>query len=81
MLGVTTSHLVETVRQATGMTPGEMLHNRLVLEAKRMLVYSDYSAAEIALKLSFSSASHFGQWFRKMTDLTPREFRETFQNP
>ena len=46
-------------------------------EAKRLLRYSDRSAAAIGAYLGFSSTAHFSRVFKKYSGITPREYRET----
>jgi len=78
MLGVTTNHLVQTVRQQTSKTPGLILQDRLVLEAKRSLIHTGDSVAEIANTLSFPNPSQFGRWFKRVVSVSPGEFRRQF---
>ncbi|MEM9773736.1 MAG: helix-turn-helix transcriptional regulator [Chloroflexota bacterium] len=75
-LGVTTNHLVETVRQTAGRTPKRIIQDRLLLEAKRLLAYSTLSAAEIGNELSFPNSSQFGRWFRTNEGVAPGRFRQ-----
>ena len=74
-LAVTVAHLSKSVKNAQGITAGSLLRNRLVLEAKRLLVHTDETAAAIALRLNFEDASYFGRFFKRETKLTPRQFR------
>ncbi len=74
-LAVTVSHLSKSVKSTYGITAGAVLRNRLVLEAKRLLVHTDQTAASIALQLNFEDASYFGRFFKRETKLTPRQFR------
>lgn len=78
-LSITTNHLVKTVRQTLGITPGRLIQERLLLEAKRLLVHSDQPAAEIAYQLNFSSPTQFGNWFTKMEHCSPGQFRQKFK--
>ncbi len=80
MLGVTSNHLVRTVRQTTGTPPGQMLHERLLLEAKRLLVYSSDPVADIASKLAFNTPSQFGHWFKRLAGESPQNFRHSLLN-
>ena len=77
-LAVTVAHLSKSVKNALGMTAGALLRNRLVLEAKRLLVHSDLTASEIATRLNFKDASYFGRFFKRETQKTPRAFRTQF---
>ncbi|MBW2000840.1 MAG: helix-turn-helix domain-containing protein [Deltaproteobacteria bacterium] len=75
-LGITPGHLRDTVKAATGMTPGQIIRNTLALEAKRLLVHTDMTVAEICYALSFEDPSYFGRFFKRETGLSPRAFRE-----
>ncbi len=58
-------------------TPQQVIHERLALEAKRLLQYSDKQNQEIAFELGFNDAAYFSRFFRKMTELTPSGFRQS----
>lgn len=79
MLAVTPTHLSRTVKALTGRTAGELIAERLLLEAKRRLVFTDASVGEIGYILRFSSASYFTRFFTKLTGETPRAFREAMR--
>jgi len=74
-LGITAKQLSILTKKTTGKTAMEMIHDRIILEAKRLLKYSDYSIKEIAFFLNFDDPSHFGKFFRSKEDLTPKEYR------
>jgi AraC-like DNA-binding protein len=74
-LRVTPSHLNETVRRTLGRTAGELIRQRVVLEAKRLLRYSERSVAEVAYHLNFEDPSYFARFFRKQTGQSPASFR------
>ncbi|MEV7010080.1 AraC family transcriptional regulator [Streptosporangium sp. NPDC051022] len=74
-LGVTSGHLAETVREATGRSPGEIIRDALTLEAKRLLAQSDLSIAQIARSLAFEDVSYFGRFFKREAGVTPGHFR------
>ncbi|MEM7110931.1 MAG: AraC family transcriptional regulator [Chloroflexota bacterium] len=76
MLGVTTNHLVKTVRQTTSMTPKQMLQGRLLLEAKRLLVHTPYPVSQISELLHFANNSTFSRWFKNQTNQSPTQFRQ-----
>jgi AraC family transcriptional activator of pobA len=60
----------------TGKTVHEMLQERLLLEAKKLLVYSRLSAKRIAYELGFARHDYFCRWFKKMTGSTAKEYRK-----
>jgi AraC-like DNA-binding protein len=74
-LGVTPGHLTDTTREVTGMAAGQFIYRRMMLEAKRLLVYSDQSISEIAYGLNFSDPSYFTRFFRRECGTSPTQFR------
>lgn len=78
ILGVTANHLVQTVREKTEKTPGKIISERLLLEAKRQLTHTTNTITEIAFGLSFSSPSQFNRWFKNETGVSPGQFRDDF---
>lgn len=74
MLNITPAYLNLICRKTAGIQAGEMIRNRLVLESKRMLLFADNSAKEIAYSLNFKDPSHFGKFFKKYTGYTPQQF-------
>ncbi|MEM7798018.1 MAG: AraC family transcriptional regulator [Chloroflexota bacterium] len=75
ILGVTSNHLVKTVREATMTTPKQMLQDRLLLEAKRLLVHTRYPINQISGLLAFPNSTTFARWFKKLAGTTPSDFR------
>ncbi|WP_162416854.1 AraC family transcriptional regulator [Cyclobacterium roseum] len=59
-------------------SPLEIIHDRIALEAKRLLLYTDKPSKEIGWDLGFEDPSQFNRFFKRQTDLPPREFRERF---
>ena len=47
----------------------------IINEAKRLLIYTDNTVAEIAFALSFNDASHFVKYFKRFTGQTPQNYR------
>jgi AraC family transcriptional activator of pobA len=58
-----------------GRPAGEVIRERVLLEAKRLLVSSAIGIAEIAWELQFKDNSYFTKFFKKYTGTTPEEFR------
>lgn len=56
-------------------SPLAVIQERLMLEAKRLLLYSDKSAKEIAYELGFEDAAYFSNFFKKHAALAPSLFR------
>ena len=76
LLGITANHLNETVKRTTGKTAGELIRDRLLLEAKRLLIYSELSISEIAHKLNFEDPAYFGRFFKRYAHCSPSDFRQ-----
>ncbi|MDX2250204.1 MAG: AraC family transcriptional regulator [Bacteroidia bacterium] len=78
-LSITPDHLNRLTRQALGKKASEMILDRIILEIKRLLLFSNLNAKEIAYRLNFSDPSYFGRIFRKKTGHTPSSFRAAMQ--
>ncbi|HMG11351.1 MAG TPA: helix-turn-helix transcriptional regulator [Mucilaginibacter sp.] len=76
MLYITPNHLNAVCKDLMGVSAGELIRNRVLLEAKRMLTNPQLSISEISLKLNFSDNSYFTKFFKKLEDITPEEFRK-----
>jgi len=64
--------LTRSVRSRTGKRPREILQERLLLEAKRLLVHSTLTVAEVGYQLGFKTPSNFGRFFKTLTGKAPR---------
>ena len=69
------THFSAKFRKETGMTLTDFILTEKTEEAKRLLRYSDKSAAAIAAYLGFSSHGHFSRVFKKYAGTTPGEYR------
>jgi AraC family transcriptional regulator, transcriptional activator of pobA len=76
LLSVSPETLSETVKKETGKTPGTLIRERVLLEAKRLLLHTSLSVAEIAYQLLFKDPSYFNRFFRRSAGNTPAEFRK-----
>jgi AraC family transcriptional regulator, transcriptional activator of pobA len=59
-------------------TVTELLNERLLNEAKRLLVYTEKSVSEIAYELNFNDNSYFTKFFKRLEKQTPEQFRKRF---
>nr|WP_299168395.1 helix-turn-helix domain-containing protein [uncultured Allomuricauda sp.] len=57
-------------------SPQQIILERLTLEAKRLIHFTDKQNQEIAFDLGFNDPAHFSRFFKKMTQKTPSEYRE-----
>ncbi len=80
LLHVTPNHLNAMCKDVLGISAGELIRTRIVLEAKRLLVNKEISVSEIAYILNFQDASYFVKFFKKYTNFTPEQFRKQYYN-
>ena len=78
-IGISTSHLRDTVKAVTGYAPGHIIREKLVREAKRLLSHSNATVAEIGYRLNFKDPSYFGRFFKRETGMSPVAFRQQFR--
>ena len=74
-LGVSSAHLNMLCRQIAGRSALQLLHERLLLEAKRQLTYTNMTIGQVSDSLGFSEPAYFTRFFKRNTALSPREFR------
>jgi AraC family transcriptional activator of pobA len=75
VLKVSESRLRNSCLAMTGQTPIQLVHARVVLEAKRQLLYTDNPVRTIAYALGFEDAAYFTRFFGRQAGLAPRAFR------
>lgn len=80
LMSVTPTHLSRSIKTVSGKTAGEIIHARILLEAKRQLMFSDMPIAEIAYAQKFASPSYFSRFFSGQTGESPRTFRERMRS-
>ncbi|MGA5203361.1 helix-turn-helix domain-containing protein [Streptomyces variegatus] len=74
-LGYSPRTLSRATLAATGMSAKKYIDERVLLEAKRLLLHSDLAAKNVAAELGFADPSDFTKFFRLRTGTTPGEFR------
>lgn len=77
MMAISPASLNKYVKKITGNTAGEIIMDRLILQAKRLLIYTDLSNKEIAFRLKYDDPSYFTRVFKKKTKMSPSAFRRT----
>ena len=78
MAGYSPNHLHKLFSQIVGVSPQKYLENARVSSAKFALCTQERSLSEIAYSCGFSSQSHFTHTFKRLTGLSPQEYRKTF---
>lgn len=74
-LHITLKHLNRICNETVNKTTTELISDRLILEAKRMLMDKKFLINEISTKLGFDNYSYFVRFFKKNSGMTPKEFR------
>ncbi len=80
MLYITPNHLNALCKDQLGKQAGEIIRDRILLEAKRLLVNMDTQIASIAYELNFTDNSYFTKFFKKLTGVTPEQFRKSIMD-
>lgn len=75
-LAVSPDYLSKIVKKYLGTPSQEYILDKLLLEAKRLLVFTNLSSKEIAYHIHIDDPSYFGRIFKRKTGLTPSEYRE-----
>tara|TARA_B110000037_G_scaffold56031_1_gene68491 strand:- start:116 stop:622 length:507 start_codon:yes stop_codon:yes gene_type:complete len=78
-LSLSRRKLSDLVKEFTGVTAKKYLLNRVMLEAKRLLAYSNKNLKEICYDLGFEYPPYFSTLFKDMTGHTPNEYRKIQQ--
>lgn len=78
-LNLTPKYLTETIKELSGRTAGEIIDEHVLLEAKLYLHNPEYSISQIAEALNFSDQSFFGKFFKRFTGLSPKAYRQAWQ--
>lgn len=74
-LNVHVNHLNRSVKEITGKTTSQIIGERILQEAKILLKHSPWNVSEIAYALGFTETTHFNNFFKKHTTLSPLKFR------
>jgi AraC family transcriptional activator of pobA len=75
-LCITTDRLHAACTEAAGKGPRQILHDRLMLEAKRSLIYTTMTISEIAADLGFTDPAYFSRFFSHRAGVNPTAYRE-----
>lgn len=80
LLNITEKHLNRITKECFNKTSTQLIGERVLLEAKRMLMHSEYNVNQISEELGFSETSYFIRYFKKQTDVTPLTFLNSYIN-
>jgi len=74
-LHITAHHLNLITKGVTGKTASEVIRARSILEAKRLLTFTDKTVSEIAFELNYTDSSYFAKTFKAETNVSPMTFK------
>jgi len=77
-MNVSSNYLSDMLRTLTGQSTQQHIHNKLIEKAKEILTTTNLSVSEIAYLLGFEHPQSFSKLFKSKTNLTPIEFRASF---
>jgi AraC-like DNA-binding protein len=79
-LGISSKRLNQILKDKLDKTGMQIIHDRIILESKRLIIHSESTIKEIAYDLGFSDRPYFSRFFKKQTGQTPDEFQKQAQN-
>ncbi len=79
-LNLSRGRLNQLCQKHFGKTASQIIRERLLLEIKKEIIYSDKQLAEISYEFQFSAPSHMTRFFKQMTGYSPLQYREDFSN-
>jgi AraC-like DNA-binding protein len=75
-LNVTPNYLNEVIKSSINVSAKDFIQNRIILEAKRMILFTEKSGKEIGFDLGFEDPSHFSKFFKINTGQSLQNFKE-----
>ncbi|MBN0989096.1 helix-turn-helix domain-containing protein [Amphritea pacifica] len=76
-VGVTSAHLNEICKKLRHQTALSLIHQRLLTEAQRTLIFTVKPASDISHQLGFSDPAYFSRFFKRLCGVTPKQFRQS----
>ncbi|PWG05936.1 helix-turn-helix domain-containing protein [Polaribacter aquimarinus] len=77
-LGVSPKSITKHFQKMGAKTPSDFIKNRILLEAKRLLIYTDKNVKEIAFELGFNDPAYFSRFFTKAISKPPLQFKKEY---
>lgn len=75
-LCITSKYLSTAVKDATGKTASDWIDDYLISEAKALLSSTELTVDQISIRFNFNSQALFGKYFKRVTGMSPREYRK-----
>ena len=77
-LGISPKSITKHFQKLGAKTPSEFIKNRILLEAKRLLIYTDKTVKEVAFELGFNDPAYFTRFFTKAILKSPLQFKKEY---
>jgi AraC family transcriptional activator of pobA len=74
-VGISVAHLNNVCRDLAGQSALQVVHQRLLLEAKRSLIYTTMTINQVSDSLGFADPAYFSRFFRRLAGVSPKAFR------
>ena len=75
-MNLSVKHLNRICQKTIGKTTTDVILERIILEAKRLILYSDNNLTEIARNLGYEDYSHFSKLFKQKSGMSPSQFQK-----
>lgn len=79
LLNITPKHLNRIAKSNRNKTASEVISERIILEAKRIIVHSKLSLSEIAFSLGFEDYAYFSRFFKQKEGVSPKDFSKKYK--
>ena len=79
-LDISSKRLNQILKEKLHKTGTQIIHDRIILEAKRLIIHSEHTIKEISYELGFSDRPYFSRFFKKQTGQTPEMFLKQAHN-
>jgi AraC-like DNA-binding protein len=76
MLNISSGHLSDVIKSQSGKPAIKHIHDRLIMEARRLLFHTDQPLKDISFHLGFTDTSYFNRFFKRETGVTPATYRD-----
>jgi AraC-like DNA-binding protein len=76
-LCLTPKHLSAVIRKTTGKSASEWINDYVILEARSLLRATGMTVQQISEELNFTNQSFFGKYFKRLTGMSPKSYRES----
>jgi AraC-like DNA-binding protein len=77
-LNISAGYLGDTIKLQSGKSAIAHIQERIILEAKRLIYFTEESMKEVAFNLGFEDASYFNRFFKRHTDFTTMAYIKTY---